>query len=57
MGHCRGPACTFLNLSALVGPGVGRGAWDGRGRALALPLPPGWGGEGDLKPLPGQGGE
>ena len=57
MGHCRGPVWTFLNLGTLVGPGVGRVAWGGRSRALALPLPPGLGGEGYLKPLHGRGSE
>ena len=50
LGHLKGPI--FYNLSNL---GVGifsRGGGDGGGRALVLPLPPGWGGEFDGKPLP-----
>ena len=39
-------------LLGLEGSGVGRGDWGGRGRGLVLPLLPGWGGEGDLKPIP-----
>ena len=38
LGHLRGLAGTFLNLGTLT---VVRGTWGGRGRVIALPLPPG----------------
>ena len=49
VGHCRGPVCTSLNLGTLF---EGRGPGGRRGRALALYLPPGQGGEYEGKPLP-----
>ena len=48
-GASQGASCYIFNLGTVI---VGRGVWGGRGRAPALPLPPGWGGESKRKPLP-----
>ena len=40
LGHLKGPVGSCWNLPTHI---VGRGGGDGGGRALPLPLPPGWG--------------
>ena len=51
LGHLKGPTCWNLP-TCTVGRWSLRGGGDGGDRALLLPLPPGWGGEFNGKPLP-----